>query len=68
MVSESESAPGEHAPETVWAISEGQRPQNTAGSLYRLGVEPIQWEDYSNYFGAGAEISRTGPLATFGIL
>ena len=53
----------------LWAISEGQRPQNTTWLVF-TGWEfwAYQWEDYSNYFWAGAEISRIGPLATFGIL
>ena len=56
-----------HSTGRVWAISEGERPRNMAWLAFMGWVisQANEWEDYSNYFGEGADISRTWATAHF---
>ena len=55
-----------HSTDRVSAISEGNGPRNTGWLVFMGWVisKANKWEDYSNYFGEGVEISRSWP--TFG--
>ena len=49
-----------HSTDRLWAISDDEGPPNMGWLLFMGWVisQANEWEDYSNYFGEGAEISR----------
>ena len=49
-----------HSTDRVWAISEGESLQNMGWLVFMGWIisQANEWEDYSNYFGEGVEVSR----------